>query len=259
MSHRSLGIGLITYNRLAALKGCVDAVRRYTASPYVLTVADDGSDDGSVEWAREQGLVVITGERRGCAWNKNRALYYLLERTACDPILLLEDDTWPAEPGWEQPWIEAACRLGHVNLAPPEQDILSGTGTALDPYRSPNYAGSCTVSQRSALAPVGYLDTRFRGYGCEHGEWTDRFQRLWAERWGPPENTYPSLSAGLRWVPFGSWVDTADIERNRRVRQEIHTESTWRPPWRSPEEEALVHHEQAAAPDPPASADPGSP
>ena len=36
------GLGIITYNRRAALQGCLKAVREYTRTPFHLVVADDG-------------------------------------------------------------------------------------------------------------------------------------------------------------------------------------------------------------------------
>lgn len=243
-----LGIGIITYNRLPALQGCVECVRRCTTTPFRLVIADDGSDDGSSDWAREQGLVVITGQRRGVAWNKNRALYPLLERTSCDPILLLEDDCWPIEPGWQAAWIEAGRRWGHVNSAPPDELVVAGSGTSADPCRSKDYTAQCTVTTREALSAVGYLDTRFWGWGFEHVEWSARFARHLAERWGPPDGTYPSLPChrwGLRFMPFGTWHNAEDVDRNERLMDLIVKEPIWRPPWRTPEEEAILREEQA--------------
>jgi hypothetical protein len=249
-----LGIGIITHKRLAALQGCVEAVQRYTTSPYGLVIADDGSDDGSVEWAREQGLVVITGQRGWCAWNKNRALYHLMERTDCDPILLLEDDCWPVEPGWEQAWIEAAEQWGHVNFQywTPDPEKVSGSGSPEEPYRSGALTGQCTVTTRQALEAVGYLDTRFVGWGHEHTEWTLRLARHLRDRWGPPEHTFPMICSGLRLAPFGTWRDGTgeaqkDETRNERLMADLAGEPIWRPAWRDSREEAKLREEQAAA------------
>jgi glycosyltransferase involved in cell wall biosynthesis len=244
-----LGIGIITYNRLPALQGCVQGVQSFTRAPYRLVVADDGSEDRTAEWARGEGLTVITGHRRGVAWNKNRALYYLLERTACDPILLLEDDCWPVAPGWEESWIEAGRLWGHVNWAPPGHLIVAGAGTPEAPYRSADYTAQCTVTARSALEAVGYLDTRFQGWGWEHVEWTGRFGRHLADLWGPPDRTVPSLpdAKRLSLPSFGSYYNEEDIERNGALMAQMAGDPMWRPPWRTPEEEAAFHEEQSDA------------
>src|SRR5579862_2757649 len=111
-----LGIGVITYSRLEMLGACVRAVENYTKTPFDLVIADDGSTDETVKWGRDAGYRVRTGKRRGCAWNKNRALEFLLEHTDCDPILLLEDDTHPNQNNWEDHWIAACRRWQHVNF-----------------------------------------------------------------------------------------------------------------------------------------------
>jgi glycosyltransferase involved in cell wall biosynthesis len=238
-----LGIGVITYNRFEGLKGCVKSIRAFTHTPYHLVVADDGSADGSSEWACEQGLAVISGRNRGPAWNRNRALYYLMERTACDPILLLEDDCWPAEPGWERAWIKAAARWGHLNFA--LASMIEGSGTPESPYRSLISGTQCTVTTREALAAVGYLDTRFGGYGYEDAEWTFRFERYLADRWVPPLHAPPCLRSGVHVMSLGTWHDAASIARQQPLFEALQQEPIWRPPWRTPEEEATVRQEQS--------------
>ena len=148
-----LGIGIITRNRLRTLQRCVAEIEHYTRGPYFLMIADDGSDDSTVSWAKGRGIPVVTGPRRGCAWNKNRALYFLHAYTACDPILLFEDDTWPVRIGWEEVWIAAARRWQHVNYCyawdPHDpNDWPKGRGTADDPYQCAAFGGHCTITMR---------------------------------------------------------------------------------------------------------------
>jgi glycosyltransferase involved in cell wall biosynthesis len=245
---QQLGIAIISYNRLTALQGGVEAVQRCTTMPYQLVIADDGSDDGSVAWAREQGLRVITGQHRGTAWNRNRAIYHLLERSTCDPILLLDDDCWPDVAGWEHAWVAAATRWGHVCLTflGPKPDP-SGLGTPEDPYRGLYFGGPCTATTRAALSRVGYFDTRFLGHGWEDIDWSLRFGRLFESEWGPPPHTCPSMVAGLRFLDFGSHHNPEDHARNDKLLQALRQEPIWRPPWRTPEEEEVVRAEQAAA------------
>lgn len=246
------GLGIITYNRRAALQGCLRAVREHTRTPYHLVVADDGSSDGSVEWARGQGITTITGQRRGVVWNRNRALAYLLEGTDCDPIILLEDDGWPAAPAWEQAWIEAAARWGHVSyaLGIPEL-ILGGRGTAQEPFLCRVFGGVCTATTRAALQEVGYLDTRFQGYGYGHIEWTQRFLRLLAPRWEAPiaargELLCPCLRSRLYEASVGSWFDAKERKRNRRVMKQVRGEPIWRAPARDAMEAAILRRELEA-------------
>jgi glycosyltransferase involved in cell wall biosynthesis len=210
-----VAIGVITRNRLDTLRTTVAAVEHMTTVPYALVIADDGSDDGTAEWARQANRTVVSGPRRGCAWNKNRALLYLMTYTACDAILLLEDDTRPTERGWQDEWIAAARRWSHVNycygFAP--ADRPPGSGTAEDPYQCQAFGGHCTITSRTALLEVGYLNPRFRGYGWEHVEWTWRFQLRYGGRWGL-RHALPCLDYGVKptWPPSAS--DPAEMASN---------------------------------------------
>lgn len=160
----TLGIGIVTYNRRDVLLGTLDAVLRHTRAPSRLLVADDGSTDGTVEAVHDLRIPVVTGQNAGVAWNKNRVLFAL---RGCDPIILLEDDTRPSAPGWEAPLADGARRWGHVNLAGDwfAHAFVSGAGTADDPILARETSGQCSAFSAEALAWVGYLDTRFKGYG----------------------------------------------------------------------------------------------
>ena len=89
-----LGIVVTTYSRLNWLRACVESILELTVRPFQLVVADDGSDDDTVQWCREQEIGVITGRNRGVAHNKNRGLL-ALDACGCDPIFVLEDDLVP--------------------------------------------------------------------------------------------------------------------------------------------------------------------
>lgn len=171
-----LGIGVTTYNRAASLTRTLDGLLRHTRHPYTLIVADDGSPDQTLDLLRSGQIPHVAGPNRGIAWNKNRALFHLYEVARCDVVLLLEDDVAPRHDGWEAPWIEAAQRWGHVNLAGPWFANLfeSGSGTTEDPVLSTVLTGQCSGFSRSALAAAGYMDTRFGRYGYEHCDHSER-------------------------------------------------------------------------------------
>lgn len=275
-----LGIGIITYNRLPTLQLCVNAVERNTKAPFHMVVADDGSTDGSSAWARECHIPVVTGRHQGCAWNKNRALYYLLHNTRCDPILLLEDDCLPHQIGWEQAWIEAAYRWYHVNFMTPfiqEFFYLGGNGTPEDPYRSSHLSAQCTISTRQALDQVGYLDTRFEGWGEEHVEWSHRFWRINHSRYAALESkgnhngnhkatvshsvgvesqpqpailetpVFVSLRHGLALAEAGTYKDMEILRRNVEIRQTIALDPLPRDPYRDQREYQQLMREQTRA------------
>ncbi|HET6196399.1 MAG TPA: glycosyltransferase, partial [Acetobacteraceae bacterium] len=175
-----VGIGVITYNRKDVLAETLARVRAHTKTPCALAVADDGSTDGTGDLVRSQSVTLVTGRNMGIAWNKNRALFLLGAVVNCDVVILLEDDSYPTEDGWEQEWIQATQAWGHVNLAGPwfSDSFLRGTGTVDDPIVSKDVTAQCSGYSRAALLYGGYFDSRFRGYGFEHIEHSRRMVRV---------------------------------------------------------------------------------
>ena len=244
----AFGIGIITRNRLTVLRQTVAAIKRFTAGTHTLVIADDGSEDGTVVWSRRQGIPVVTGPRRGCAWNKNRALYYLMTCVSCDPLFLLEDDTRPITLNWQNEWIAAAHRWQHVNYCygfdranPPP-----GSGTFDDPFLCPAFGGHCTVTTRDALNKVGFLDPRFQGYGWEHVEWSWRFRHYYGNCWGIGERLLPCLDIGVAasWPP--SHFNQREMDANALVYAQIRSAiiGPYRcDPWHNDSEQAALVEE----------------
>jgi hypothetical protein len=233
-----LGIGIITHNRRQALEHCVAGVLRHTTTPFCLVIADDGSDDDTVAWARSLGLLVITGPRSGVVWNKNRALHYFLSQTDCDPVALIEDDHWPVREGWDELWRDAVTRWHHVNLDRSTYTWnarwwASGEGTPEQPFFT-NRVWGTGLTTRSALEQVGYLDSRFVGYGGGHGEWLRRFRTTYADEWGRrcPALDYGFLVTGA----LPSARNRAEMERNMALAGKLAEDSNepiFRMAWRS--------------------------
>jgi GT2 family glycosyltransferase len=248
-----LGIGIITYRRRSLLEQLVIGVAELTSSPHELVVAEDGSDDGSAEWAREQGLRVVSGPHRGVAWNKNRALFALAQ-LGCDPLILLEDDALPVVRGWEVDWIEGTRAWHHLACDPKvDRHAVSGAGTPADPFVSPAATGFCMSISAKVLDLVGYFDSRFVGYGHEHSEWTTRIKRA---GYGFQSITLPNghpfkaqlfLTGGLTLVKVKGTGNKAQALVNREVGRQLAGEPIFRRPWRTPEERASFLAEQAAA------------
>lgn len=117
----SIGIGVITYNRLQSLKRLLESIKRYTYSPYDLWVADAGSTDGTLEWLHKNNYQFISGPQVGVSWNKNRALRMLQN---CDYIFLFEDDIEIIRSEWEKIYIKAIKLTGiqHFNYFAVKRD-----------------------------------------------------------------------------------------------------------------------------------------
>lgn len=231
-----LGIGITTFNREQRLRETLDKLARYTVAPHELMVADDGSGDGTLDLLRRGRVPHLHGPNRGVAWNKNRLLYYFHAVARCDVVLLLEDDTQPLAPGWEAPWIEAALRHGHANVAGAwfQERFVGGSGTPADPYRSPIVSGQCSVFSRAALDAAGYMDTRFGRYGYEH---CDHSQRLVRSGYGGEPGAselFYLVASDIEVRDLDAFTHAASLADGLAVYAELRADpSLFRWPWRS--------------------------
>lgn len=239
-----IGIGIVTYNRRDVLAATIEKLRRFTRHRDTdLVVADDGSTDGTLAWLRENNVPVVTGVNMGIAWNKNRALYLLSALLRCEAVILLEDDTQPAKPGWEAEWIAASTLWGHANFAAPwmRDHFISGQGTAQDPILCGEVTAQCAVFSRQSLLYGGFYDSRFKGYGHEHVEHTRRLVRVGfggTDRFvdGKEQMRYKLIRGDLRVVEVPSFLDRAEVERNLAVAGPLMVDQTYRAPWRDDSE-----------------------
>jgi glycosyltransferase involved in cell wall biosynthesis len=248
----ALGITVSTYRRRDRLELLLEHLERYTATPHELVLADDGSRDGTVEWCRANGLRVITGENRGVAHNKNRGLF-ALATLGCDPILLIEDDVYPDIHGWERDWVAATRLWHHVAYLHPRiaRFTTSGGGTPANPYVNYKATAQLLTISAQALDQVGYFDSRFEGWGHEHGEWTTRINRA-GYGFKPielPDGTRTKaqlyLLGGLVDNEGPRWRDPEQGKRNRELQRRISGEPVFRCPWRSTETRSVFLAEQA--------------
>ena len=214
---------------------------QHTRYPFTtIAVADDGSDDGTMEMLRGRGVLAVTGANRGVAWNKNRVLFLLTELLRCDVVILLEDDSYPTVDGWELEWTNAAIRWGHANLAGEwlRESFLSGAGTLEDPLLATRMAANCASFSREALLFGGYFDPRFHGYGHGHVEHTVRLGRA---GYGAISSTEPDgarrMGFYLLWSSIA--IETAptafnneDAARNLELAVRLMDDRAYRAPWR---------------------------
>jgi glycosyltransferase involved in cell wall biosynthesis len=249
-----VGIGIITCDRKDVLAETLARVRAHTASPYTLAVADDGSADGTADLVRSQNIALVTGRNMGIAWNKNRALFLLDAIIQCDVVILLEDDSYPTQDGWEQEWVLASQRWGHANLAGAwlSDSFLAGTGTVDDPILSINVSAQCSSFSHAALLYGGYFDSRFRGYGQEHVEHTRRLLRVgyggsYEEIDGEVRPLYKLLKSSIAVTNPGSFSNPPDRDRNLLMCHELLFDEGYRMPWRDDAELMQFRQEMADA------------
>ncbi|CAM3259436.1 hypothetical protein CFR75_16825 [Komagataeibacter xylinus] len=242
-----IGIGISTYNRSKHLDRILFSIKKFTKSPYHLVVANDGSLDNTINICKNHGVSVIGSCNKGIAFNKNRALYALSEFTDSDTIIMLEDDTMPIYPGWEQLWVKAVKNFGYVTYAHPKiaDGISQGEGTPDNPYACMKITSQCAGVSIKSLKKVGYFDTRFKGYGIEDGEWTTRLRN---SGFGyikvPQEDGYTKencmITGAVQTFDVESYRDNASVAKNREIFSQIRNDPIPRAAWLNEEEEELL-------------------
>jgi glycosyltransferase involved in cell wall biosynthesis len=250
-----LGIGVTTFNRCRKLETCISQLQRLTSQPFSLVIADDGSIDGTVAMCTQQQIACVTGENMGIAWNKNRALFFLHRILECDVIILIEDDSYPNNLGWEADWMEGAQKWGQVNFAGGwfRERALSGTGNIDSLFLSASLSGQCAAFSRQALSACGFMDSRFKSYGYEHAEHSARLVRAgfggemrMTER-GELEPHYYLLAADLTVSSDESYRDEESLASNWIIWTEMYGDPLYRHPWRTTEEFLQFRGEMRAA------------
>jgi len=231
-----LGIALVNYNRFGATMACAHSVRRFTSTEHCLVIADDGSPDGLKEYAKNQGFDVVGKYNRGVAWNYNRALYTLRE---CDPIILIEVDTWPIVYGWELPWMRAAAIHGQVNYAYDIEAPAAGNGTPDDPFLCERWGSQVVATSNAAFQMLGYQDPRFYQwkYSIAHAEWTFRLSRALKWKRATANDTPPCLNSGVNALKIGSVYDGTIVQQSSDLLCSIVDGPTYRDAWRDEQEQ----------------------
>ncbi|MGI4976240.1 MAG: glycosyltransferase family 2 protein [Janthinobacterium lividum] len=251
-----LGLAITTYNRRDTLLRALAEYRRLTSVPFDLVVCDDGSSDGTIDAVRELGVTVLGGVNRGIAWNKNRGLWHLANTCRCDVILLVDDDVAPVLHGWEQEWIAAVARVGHVNFIPPhyyDDSLVGPRHMRASSLGVSSVVGGMVLAQSAqALAHVGYMDPRFGRYGHEHTDFSNRFLRagfggFCLREDGRSRWMYHVISGGLELVPSKSNGDADDIAKNGTLLGQLAGDPIYRSAWRS-DAEMLTFQAEVCAP-----------
>ena len=173
------GVAICHYNRIKSLLEIMEAVQKTKPKNCKIIVCDDGSDSlPPSKWF--DSVVLIRGENKGVAANKNRALFALQD---CQYITILEDDLIPTEEGWFEIY-EQAARLSEIHHFCRVQDKLVEEtipefnkfmrANSFSPIYGSSPRGDLTFITSEVLRLVGGFNPRFKGAGYAHGEWSNR-------------------------------------------------------------------------------------
>ncbi|MFN2438536.1 MAG: glycosyltransferase family 2 protein [Chitinophagaceae bacterium] len=86
---------ILTYNRLALLKKCLDAVFNQTVKPDQILIVNNGSTDGTLQWLESlEQIKIITQENSGSSGGFHTGIKSAYEQGA-DWIWVMDDDVYP--------------------------------------------------------------------------------------------------------------------------------------------------------------------
>ena len=169
-----VNITMVTRNRLALTRLCLEALAAKTAHPHRITVVDNASDDGTGEYLAgmlRDGLVdtlIRLPRNAGVAvaanlgWDAWDAPYYL----KCDNDIYVQREDWLAEMvalAKGNPEAGAVCRRfsSYLELVP---RVLASGGTV---DVSEDLTGGCALIPRRTHRLLGYWNEDYGLYGSE--------------------------------------------------------------------------------------------
>lgn len=167
----TIGIGVTTHNRSDLVTKTIAKLQELTPGAKIVVV-----DDASVQRLHLPGVEVYRFNRNvGIARAKNKCLELLND---CDHIFLFDDDTYPLQSGWTEPYINSP----EHHLMYLFRDWASGLPVGDDAivyqddqHKAHHHARGCMLYVDSfALATIGGMDTRYGTAMNEHLDWSIR-------------------------------------------------------------------------------------
>lgn len=199
-----LSLIVLSWNNLDLTTACVDSLRQNTDAGYELIVVDNGSTDGSAEFAeRGSDIAVLNEENLGFAAGMNSGLEVATGRY----VAFINNDTvFP--PGWAKRMIETFEDHPNAGIVIP---AVTAAGNPVTVRSSPGNA-------RNALTPFGEFPS-----GVVYVMPTDLIRAL--DGWN---EDYMTASAEDLDLAFTVWAHGKDVVLDERVLVKHHSQASVR-------------------------------
>jgi GT2 family glycosyltransferase/glycosyltransferase involved in cell wall biosynthesis len=199
-----LTIVIPVHNGLKLTQQCVETIRRFTTIPYRVLLVDNGSTDGTAEWAEADNVECLAlGSNRGFAAGCNAGIRAALGTY----VAILNNDT-VLSPGWAEGLLRHLEADPSVGLVGPSTNYASSCQqtdagyNGLDEYlrfakrvarthagdrvEVDRLVGVCLLARRSLFEEVGLFDERFGLGNYEDDDFCLRvrlagYRLLWAK------------------------------------------------------------------------------
>jgi hypothetical protein len=116
------------FQTLNSIRLCLRSLRKYTRSPVVVRVLDNGSRDASLDYLRSlKWIELVTSDRPNDLWHAHyQAINAALAQVATPYFLLMHSDTFVHHPGWLDLLLDRA-RRGFAAVGPRHQRVVVRT------------------------------------------------------------------------------------------------------------------------------------
>ena len=173
-----VNIGMVTFNRLEFTKAAITSILEFTCFPHVLTVVDNGSTDGTVEYLKamkQEGIItnlLLLNENFGVAKASNLAWS---QEPDAEYYVKFDNDIVIEKPNWLTKMvevIEAVPELGMVayNFEPNSYPTCSIRGKVIRPKKG-NLGGACILVPQRTHQTFGYWCEDYGLYGEEDADY----------------------------------------------------------------------------------------
>lgn len=198
-----VNIGMVTYNRLEFTRQSIQSVISKTAFPFVLTVVDNNSTDGTVEYLKalkEKGIIknlVLLNKNVGIAKASNLA-WHLEPRAGF--YLKLDNDIVIQKHNWLKNMVDVLIHVPEIGIIGYNFEPKSHPRVMVKGYKlrqKNTLGGACVLIPKSTEKRLGYWCEAYGPYGEEDADYSYRnrlsgFQSFYME----DENIGLHLPAG---------------------------------------------------------------
>jgi len=175
-----VNIGIITFNRLEFTKKTIESVIHHTRYPYVITVVDNNSDDGTQQYLKkikEIGLIknlILSNKNLGVAkasnlaWNSEPNSEYYLK---LDNDIIIQTNNWLHEMVKVADKIPQSGTIAY-NFEPTSYPIATINGLKVRPkHNGQNLGGACILIPKRTQKSIGYWSEEYGLYGEEDADY----------------------------------------------------------------------------------------
>lgn len=190
MSTPRLRIAILTHNALEFSSLCLNSLAAHTRVAHEISVLDNGSDDGTPDWLREQRMqnlrVMLSPLNVGVPKGRNLLLAAILPRTKTDDLIVFLDNDVEALTGWHDPFlglfseqagVAIAGVTGHQIVVGQEQRELLPSPQA-GPAEVDVVSGYCLWVRAGTAAALGPFDENLGLFWHEDDDYCVRAKGL---------------------------------------------------------------------------------